>query len=101
MATLPASPAATTPGLPRLAPGLELIGRYRDSGFREAPYLVRHPDGRFAQLPELLYVVAARADGRTPPQTIARAASDRIGRAVSASNVDVLLAKLRAAGIVA
>src|SRR4051794_18210588 len=101
MAAIPASPATTTPGLPRLAPGLELIGRYRDSGFREAPYLVRHPDGRFAQLPQPLYVVAAHPDGRTSPQTIPRAASAQIGRGVSASNVEVLLEKLRAAGIVA
>jgi putative peptide zinc metalloprotease protein len=98
MATLPA--VTTAPERPRLADGLELIGEYRDSGFREAPYLVRHPDGRFAQLPELLFIVAAYADGRHTAAGIARAVGERIGRSVSAANVDVLLGKLRAAGIV-
>jgi putative peptide zinc metalloprotease protein len=98
MATFPA--AATTPELPRLAGDVELIGEYRGSGLREPPYLVRHADGRFAQLPRLLYLVAAHADGRRTLDTIARAVGERIGRGVSAANIEVLVDKLRAAGIV-
>src|SRR3954447_1183084 len=98
MATLPATAAPLE--RPRLSAGLELVGRYRDSGFRDAPYLVRHGDGRFAQLPELLYAVAEHADGRHTVDAIARAVGRRIGRAVSAGNVELLLGKLRDAGIV-
>src|SRR3954449_3885328 len=87
MATLPATAAPLE--RPRLSAGLELVGRYRDSGFRDAPYLVRHGDGRFAQLPELLYAVAEHADGRHTVEAIARAVGRRIGRAVSARNVEV------------
>src|SRR4051794_20892814 len=101
MATIPATATPALADHPQPAPNLELIGKYRDSGFREPPYLVRHADGRFAQLPELLYLVAAHADGRTSLETMARAVGARIGRAVSVSNVEVLLDKLRVAGIVA
>src|SRR5919202_1216898 len=31
---------------PKLADGIDLIGRYEDSGFREAPYLARRADGQ-------------------------------------------------------
>jgi len=98
MATLPV--AATSPERPRLAGGIELVGEYRGSGFRDTPYLVRHADGRFAQLPRLLYLVAAQADGRHSLDAIARAVGERIGRAVSAANIELLVDKLRAAGIV-
>ena len=48
---------------PRLAAGVELIGEYKDSGFKDPPYLVRRGDGQVIQLPRLLYLVAEAADG--------------------------------------
>ncbi len=43
---------------PRLTGGIELVGRFEDSGFKEPPYIVRRRDGQVIQLPRLLYVVA-------------------------------------------
>jgi putative peptide zinc metalloprotease protein len=47
-----------------LADGVELIGEYEDSGFKEPPLLARRADGQMIQLTWLLYLVAAAADGR-------------------------------------
>src|SRR5207302_9709995 len=54
------------------------------------------------QLPRLLYLVAAKADGRRDYDEIARAVSDDFGRGVSADNVRVLAdTKLRPIGVLA
>ena len=47
-----------------LADGVELIGEYEDSGFKEPPLLARRADGQMIQLTRLLYLVAEAADGR-------------------------------------
>jgi len=87
---------------PRLAEGMELIGEYQGSGFKNPPYLARRGDGQVLQLPRLLYLVAAKADGRRDYDEIARAVSDDFGRRVSADNVRVLAdSKLRPIGVLA
>ncbi|TMD20225.1 MAG: hypothetical protein E6I99_14325 [Chloroflexi bacterium] len=87
---------------PRLAEGMELIGEYQGSGFKDPPYLARRGDGQVLQLPRLLYLVAAKADGRRDYDEIARAVSDDFGRGVSADNVRVLAdSKLRPIGVLA
>ncbi|MDQ1374276.1 MAG: putative peptide zinc metalloprotease protein, partial [Actinomycetota bacterium] len=48
---------------PQLADGVELIGDYGGSGFKEPPSLVRRNDGQVIQLTELLYLVAKYSDG--------------------------------------
>jgi hypothetical protein len=50
---------------PKLAEGVELIGQYEDSGFKDPPYMPRRADGQVVQLPELLYAVVDEADGST------------------------------------
>ena len=35
--------------LPRLADGVELLGAYQDSGYRDPPSLARRPDGPTAR----------------------------------------------------
>ena len=51
-----------------LAPGVELVGEMRETGFVDRQWLLRR-DGRFVQLTELLYrtaeQVAGDAEGRT------------------------------------
>ncbi|MFI0373140.1 hypothetical protein ACH35V_35210 [Actinomadura sp. 1N219] len=49
------APAALT--LPRLVDGAELLGEFKNSGYREAPQLVRLPNGQLVRLPPLLYIV--------------------------------------------
>src|ERR1700716_2508517 len=81
---------------PQLANGIELIGEYKGSGFKEPPYLARRADGQVLQLPRLLYLVAAKADGTRTYGDIARAVTDEFGRGVSEDNVAFLAdSKLR------
>jgi putative peptide zinc metalloprotease protein len=49
-------PAALT--LPALADGAELLGEFKNSGYREPPQLVRLPNGQLVRLPPLLFLVA-------------------------------------------
>src|SRR5947209_20186891 len=62
---------------PRLAEGLELLGEYKDSGFKEPPFLARRADGQVLQLPRLLYLVAASSDGSRSYGQIAEAVTER------------------------
>jgi putative peptide zinc metalloprotease protein len=94
----PAPPPASD--LPTRPTGLELVGRFEGSGFREPPYLVRRADGQVIQLSRLLYLVAAEADGRRDAREIAARVGARIGRRVSADNVGFLVdRKLRPLGV--
>lgn len=97
----PASPEARTRA-PRLAKGVELVGEYQGSGFKEAPYVARRADGQTIQLSRLLYCVAEACDGRRTYDEIAAAASEKFGRRLSARNAKTLVEdKLNPLGIVA
>ena len=94
------------PGLsskaPRIAQGVELLGQYEGSGFKEAPYLARRSDGQTIQLSKLLYVVAEACDGRRTYDEIAAVASEKFGRRLSARNAKTLVEdKLNPLGVVA
>ncbi len=96
----PASAPATL--APRLAEGIEMIGEYEGSGFKETPYIARRADGQTLQLTGLLYSVASHADGRRDFAAIAAAVSEDFGRKVSADNVRFLVEKkLRPLGVLA
>ncbi len=98
----PAGPAPQAAAVPRLAEGVELLGQYRDSGYRQPPSLVRRPDGQVIQMSPLLYRVTCRIDGSRDPAAIARLVSDDLGRALSADQVRYLVAaKLLPLGVVA
>jgi putative peptide zinc metalloprotease protein len=87
---------------PHLADGVEVIGRYQDSGLRKPVYLARRPDGQVVQLSELLYLVAVHADGRRPLREIATRMSAATGRNVTAEAVRFLVdERLRPAGVLA
>ena len=86
----------------RLAPGVELLGELKDSGFAEPRSLVRRPDGQVIQLSRLLYLVASLMDGARGPQDIASAVSVILGRTLTADQVRYLItAKLTPLGVVA
>jgi putative peptide zinc metalloprotease protein len=83
--------AGTGPASPRLADGVELIGEYEGSGYKEPPALVRRGDGQVIQLTPLLYAVAEQADGTHGYTEMAERVGASIGRKVSADNVRFLV----------
>jgi putative peptide zinc metalloprotease protein len=92
---------ADTPHV-RPADGVELLGEYAGSGFKEAPYLVRRADGQVVQLPRLLYAVVEHADGHRDDAELARAVSDDVRRGLTAEQIRFLAdEKLRPLGVVA
>jgi putative peptide zinc metalloprotease protein len=87
---------------PKVADGIELIGEYEDSGFKEPPSIARRADGQIIQLPHLLYVIAESADGHHTYEEIAQLTSEASGRGVTAENVQFLIdEKLRPLGVIA
>ncbi|MEY2451020.1 MAG: putative peptide zinc metalloprotease protein [Acidimicrobiaceae bacterium] len=87
---------------PQLADGVDLIGEYEGSGFKEPPSLARRSDGQVIQLPPLLYAVAAKSDGQHTYDSIADEVSQEIGRGLDADQVRFLAdEKLRPIGILA
>ena len=97
-----AQPAPVRSRPARLAAGVELLGEYEGSGYREAPCIARRGDGQVIQLTQLLYMLAEEADGQRADHDIARRLSRRFGRKVSAGNVRFLVErKLRPLGVLA
>jgi putative peptide zinc metalloprotease protein len=95
-----AAQAAEPP--PRLADGVELVGEYQDSGFKEPPYIVRRADGQVIQLPKLLYQLAEQVDGQRSYDEIGEALSHAIGRGVTGDMVKMLAdEQLRPLGVLA
>jgi putative peptide zinc metalloprotease protein len=85
-----------------LADGVELIGEYEGSGFKEPPLLARRADGQMIQLSRLLYLVAEACDGRRDAETVAAVVTEQYGRRVSARNVcHIVDRKLRPLGVLA
>jgi putative peptide zinc metalloprotease protein len=103
--TSPVPPPAGAPGTvaaPRLADGVELLGQYQGSGYRQPPSLVRRPDGQVIQMSPLLYRVTCRIDGSRDPAAIAELVSEDLGRSLTADQVRHLItSKLLPLGIVA
>ncbi|MDQ4108635.1 MAG: hypothetical protein M3138_07515, partial [Actinomycetota bacterium] len=87
---------------PRLADGVELLGPYEDSGYRDPPLMVRRPDNQLIQLPPLLYLVAQRLDGARDAETIASEVGEQVERELAVEDVEYLIEdKLVPLGIVA
>jgi putative peptide zinc metalloprotease protein len=87
---------------PHVADGVELIGEYEGSGFREAPYIARRSDGQVVQMPQILYLVAESIDGRRGYAEIGERVSGQVDRGLDAEGVKLLVEKkLRPLGIVA
>src|SRR5688500_9224248 len=100
-AATPAAPSPTRDVLV-LADGVELLGEYEDSGFREPPLLARRGDGQMIKLTPLLHRVAASCDGRRNAEQVAAIVSEHLGRGVSGANVRQLAEQqLRPLGVLA
>jgi putative peptide zinc metalloprotease protein len=106
MSTIEEVPApSAAPARPRAevlqrADGIELIGEFEGSGFKDTPHLARRADGQVVQLSELLFAVAEAADGHRDLHEVAHEVSLRGGRTVTAENVALLAdKKLRPLGV--
>ena len=84
-------PPSTHEQPPELAPGVELVGEFEGSGFKQPPMIARRPDGQAVQLPPLLYAVAEKIDGERDHEQIAQAASDDAGRELHAEDVKLIV----------
>ncbi|HVW35253.1 MAG TPA: hypothetical protein VHL53_22155, partial [Acidimicrobiia bacterium] len=85
----------------RLAPDVELLGPYRDSGLEQSPYLVRRGD-RILQVSRLLHTVAEAADGTRSLEEMAARAGAELARPLTGEDIAFLVtAKLAPAGILA
>ena len=98
----PAAASAAREDVPRLADGIELLGRFEDSGFIDPPFLARRGDGQVLQLTPLLHHIAEAADGRRTTAEIAERVGTEVGKSVTADNVEFLVSeKLRPLGVMA
>jgi putative peptide zinc metalloprotease protein len=87
---------------PRLAEGLELIGEYKESGFKDPPFIARRADGQMVQLAPMLYALAEQIDGTRGYDDLAASLSDAIQRDVGAEDVQFLVEqKLGPLGVLA
>ena len=92
------APQRTEPA--KLADGVELIGEYEGSGYREPPLIARRSDGQVVQLSEMLYRVAERCDGQRSDEQIADDVGAQLGKELTAENVRFLIDdKIRPLGI--
>ena len=95
----PAGNGADSPP-PQLADGIELVGKFEDSGFKEPPYIARRTDGQVIQMAPLLYAVAEEVDGSRTFEEIAGRVSERVKRELAPDDVRFLAdEKLRPLGI--
>jgi putative peptide zinc metalloprotease protein len=96
------TPPASAEPPPQLAEGIELVGEYPDSGFKEPPFIARRTDGQVIQLPKLLYQLAEQVDGRRTYDEIGEALSQAMGRGVTGDMVKMLAdEQLRPLGVLA
>lgn len=87
---------------PRLAPGVELIGEFAGSGFRERTFIARRGDGQVVHIGELFFVVAEEIDGAKSYDEIARGATQRAKLELDAELARYIVdEKLRAIGLIA
>lgn len=81
---------------PALLAGMELVGEFEDSGYREPPHLVCRPDGQVVRLPTLLYQVVRALDAlpaRQRTAAVAEELSRETGRQFTADHVAFLIDK--------
>ena len=87
----PPEPQADADDVPALADGVELLGEYEGSGFKEPRYNARRANGDMVQLTELLYLIAEQINGQRTYDEIAARVSEKSGRKVTGDNVKTLI----------
>ncbi|HVU74369.1 MAG TPA: hypothetical protein VHE83_15495 [Mycobacteriales bacterium] len=86
---------------PALGQGVELLGAFGGSGYRNGSFLVRRGDGQVLQLTPLIYALLELVDGQRDVPALAAELGHATDRTVSAEQVTVLLGKLAALGVLA
>ncbi|HEX2241224.1 MAG TPA: M50 family metallopeptidase [Actinomycetota bacterium] len=96
----PPAPGDGAAGPPQPARGLELFGRFAQSGHVQAPGLVRRADGQTIQITPLLYEILREIDGRRTYSEIAQSVGPRVGKILTPEDVELLTeSKLRPLGL--
>ena len=97
----PAREHPDAPTVPRLTPGLELLGRAQGSGYVEPPYLLRRGDGRVVEVSPLVHDVVLALDGQRDIAAVADHVTARVGKRLRPEHVAFLVdQKLRPLGVV-
>jgi putative peptide zinc metalloprotease protein len=90
------------PEPPAPAPGVDLLGEFEGSAFKEPPRMARRPDGQIVQLPPMLYLIAERLDGKSAYEQLAADLTPVLERQLEPDDVRFLVEeKLAPLGIVA
>ncbi len=84
---------------PTRAPGVELLGELRDSGYAESRSMARRADGQIVQLTPMLYELLDLVDGSKHLEELAAGLCERTGRNCCAEDVTTLLDKLEPMGL--
>lgn len=79
--------------VPTRAPGVELLGPLRDSGYSETRFVVRRADGQLIQVTSLLYSLLEAVDGRRDLVELAGELSRDRDKHVAPEDVAFLLAE--------
>src|SRR5919112_405579 len=95
-----ATPEVPVPDRPRLVDGVRLHGEMKESAYKDPPFLVER-DGAYFPVSRLLHAVLEQADGQSSLADMAEGVSDAIERHVTAENMQVLVANLIQAGLIA
>lgn len=81
------------------ADGLELLGPLRGAGYRSEKFLLRRADGQILQVGPFMYRVLESADGPRSRSELAEAVSASLGRPLGEEQLDAVLRKLEAQGL--
>jgi putative peptide zinc metalloprotease protein len=86
--------------VPARARGIQMLGEFAASGYRETPALVRRGDGQLVKLTPLLYELIDAIDGRRGLDELAAELGRRVGKQATADDVRFLIErKLRPLGL--
>jgi putative peptide zinc metalloprotease protein len=84
------------------APGVQLLGAYEGSGFRENHFLAVRPDGQVVHLSTLLYLVLSELNPGRTAEDVSRVVSAQLDRQLTADGVNFLVTnKLAPNGLLA
>src|SRR5579862_8020535 len=76
-----------------LVNGLEVIGKTKDSGYKNSFFLIKTPDGKFIQLTELLFQLVVSMKNENNLSSIAAEISEQQKKVISIQQIEFLIEK--------